>query len=50
LSPGDIVTGILWTFDGGSLGGTPVPETLSRYLDHLGGLVEQAEQLLAAAC
>ena len=49
VEAGDTVTRILWIFNGGPLDGVPVLEALSRYLEHLSGLTDQAEQLLSTS-
>jgi hypothetical protein len=48
VADGDTLTTISWVFDGGSLHGRPVFETLRDYLRHVSGLVEEAERRLGS--
>jgi hypothetical protein len=48
VADGDTLTTISWVFDGGSLHGQPVFETLRDYLRHVSGLIEEAERRLGS--
>jgi hypothetical protein len=48
VADGDTLTTIRWVFDGGSLHGQPVFETLRDYLRHATGLVEEAQRRMGS--